>query len=177
MPQKRLTYLDMAKGVGIFLVVLGHIEYIQEDTLKWISSFHMPLFFVIGGILAYVKRDEGRPFFSALAGKARGTLIPYASFTVMLLTLNTLGYLLDSGSLTSSQLARQYVDAATGYGIHILWFLPAYFTAGALFLLLDRRFRPGLRNGAVLILSLLALGITVAFHLDGYASMNLTLAG
>lgn len=45
MQQKRLDYLDMAKGIGIFLVILGHIEYIQEDTLKWISSFHMPLFF------------------------------------------------------------------------------------------------------------------------------------
>ena len=177
MPQKRLTYLDMAKGVGIFLVVLGHIEYIQEDTLKWISSFHMPLFFVIGGILAYVKRDEGRPFFSALAGKARGTLIPYASFTVMLLTMNTLGYLLDSGSLTSSQLARQYVDAVTGYGIHILWFLPAYFIAGALFLLLERCLRPALRNAAVLILTVAASAVTVGFRLDSYVAMDLSLAG
>ena len=177
MPRRRLTYLDMAKGIGIFLVILGHIEYIREDTLKWISSFHMPLFFVIGGILAYEKREEGRPLFSALAARARGTLVPYAAFTIMLLTMNTLEHFLEPGALSGAQLARQYVDAATGYGIHILWFLPAYFTAGAIFLLLDRRFRPGLRNGAVLILSLLALGITVAFHLDRYASMNLTLAG
>ena len=137
MPRKRLTYLDMAKGVGIFLVVLGHIEYIQEDTLKWISSFHMPLFFVIGGILSYAKRNEKKPFFTALAGKARGTLLPYAAFTIMLLAVNTFGLFFDPGDLTASQLARQYVDAATAYGIHILWFLPAYFTAGALFLLLN----------------------------------------
>ena len=136
MPRKRLDYLDMAKGVGIFLVVLGHIEYIQEDTLKWISSFHMPLFFMVGGILAYVKREEKKPFFTALAAKARGTLIPYVSFTLMLLAMNTIGCLTDPGSLTVPQLARQYVDSVTGYGVHILWFLPAYFTAGALFLLL-----------------------------------------
>ena len=72
MPRKRLTYLDMAKGVGIFLVVLGHIEYIQEDTLKWISSFHMPLFFVIGGILSYAKRNEKKPFFYSACGKSQG---------------------------------------------------------------------------------------------------------
>ena len=130
MPRKRLTYLDMAKGIGIFLVILGHIEYIREDTLKWISSFHMPLFFVIGGILAYEKREEGRPLFSALAARARGTLVPYAAFTIMLLTMNTLEHFLEPGALSGAQLARQYVDAATGYGIHILWFLPAYFTAG-----------------------------------------------
>lgn len=177
MPRKRLTYLDMAKGIGIFLVILGHIEYIREDTLKWISSFHMPLFFVIGGILAYEKREEGRPLFSALAARARGTLVPYAAFTIMLLTMNTLEHFLDPGALSGAQLARQYVDAATGYGIHILWFLPAYFTAGAIFLLLERRLRPVSRNLAILLLAVGAYGVTVIFRLDQYAVTDLSLAG
>ena len=177
MPRKRLTYLDMAKGIGIFLVILGHIEYIREDTLKWISSFHMPLFFVIGGILAYEKREEGRPLFSALAARARGTLVPYAAFTIMLLTMNTLEHFLEPGALSGAQLARQYVDAATGYGIHILWFLPAYFTAGAIFLLLARGLRPVSRNLAVLLLAVGAYGVTVIFRLDQYAVMDLSLIG
>lgn len=177
MPRKRLTYLDMAKGIGIFLVILGHIEYIREDTLKWISSFHMPLFFVIGGILAYEKREEGRPLFSALAARARGTLVPYAAFTIMLLTMNTLEHFLDPGALSGAQLARQYVDAATGYGIHILWFLPAYFTAGAIFLLLERGLRPVSRNLAVLLLAVGAYGVTVIFRLDQYAVTDLPLIG
>ena len=177
MPRKRLTYLDMAKGIGIFLVILGHIEYIREDTLKWISSFHMPLFFVIGGILAYEKREEGRPLFSALAARARGTMVPYAAFTIMLLTMNTLEHLLEPGALSGAQLARQYVDAATGYGIHILWFLPAYFTAGAIFLLLERRLTPVSRNLAVLLLAVGAYGVTVIFRLDQYAVTDLSLAG
>lgn len=177
MPRKRLTYLDMAKGIGIFLVILGHIEYIREDTLKWISSFHMPLFFVIGGILAYEKREEGRPLFSALAARARGTMVPYAAFTIMLLTMNTLEHLLEPGALSGAQLARQYVDAATGYGIHILWFLPAYFTAGAIFLLLERRLRPVSRNLAILLLAVGAYGVTVIFRLDQYAVTDLSLAG
>lgn len=177
MPRKRLTYLDMAKGIGIFLVILGHIEYIREDTLKWISSFHMPLFFVIGGILAYEKREEGRPLFSALAARARGTLVPYAAFTIMLLTMNTLEHFLEPGALSGAQLARQYVDAATGYGIHILWFLPAYFTAGAIFLLLERGLRHVSRNLAVLLLAVGAYGVTVIFRLDQYAVTDLSLAG
>ena len=177
MPRKRLTYLDMAKGIGIFLVILGHIEYIREDTLKWISSFHMPLFFVIGGILAYEKREEGRPLFSALAARARGTMVPYAAFTIMLLTMNTLEHFLEPGALSGAQLARQYVDAATGYGIHILWFLPAYFTAGAIFLLLERGLRPVSRNLAVLLLAVGAYGVTVIFRLDQYAVTDLSLAG
>ena len=177
MPRRRLTYLDMAKGIGIFLVILGHIEYIREDTLKWISSFHMPLFFVIGGILAYEKREEGRPLFSALAARARGTMVPYAAFTIMLLTMNTLEHLLEPGALSGAQLARQYVDAATGYGIHILWFLPAYFTAGAIFLLLERGLRHVSRNLAVLLLAVGAYGVTVIFRLAQYAVMDLSLIG
>ena len=90
MQQKRLDYLDMAKGIGIFLVILGHIEYIQEDTLKWLSSFHMPLFFVVGGILVYLRRDTGRTAFETIGSRIRGVLTPYLSFSLMLLTMNTI---------------------------------------------------------------------------------------
>ena len=76
MKEKRWEYLDMAKGVGIFLVVLGHIEYIGEGTLKWIFSFHMPLFFVVGGILFRLKEEEKRRPGEALVRKARGILTP-----------------------------------------------------------------------------------------------------
>lgn len=90
MQQKRLDYLDMAKGIGIFLVILGHIEYIQEDTLKWLSSFHMPLFFVVGGILVYLRRDTGRTAFETIGSRIRGVLTPYLSFSLMLLAMNTI---------------------------------------------------------------------------------------
>lgn len=129
MQQKRLDYLDMAKGIGIFLVILGHIEYIQEDTLKWISSFHMPLFFVVGGILARLKQGEKRSVFQSIESRVRGVLTPYLSFSLMLLTMNTITHLLNSEALSGAALARQYVDTFTGYGVHILWFLPAYFIA------------------------------------------------
>ena len=119
MQQKRLDYLDMAKGIGIFLVILGHIEYIQEDTLKWISSFHMPLFFVVGGILARLKQGEKRSVFQSVESRVRGVLTPYLSFSLMLLTMNTITHLLDSEALSGAALIRQYVDTFTGYGVHI----------------------------------------------------------
>ena len=49
MTGKRIRYFDMAKGLGIILVVLGHIEYISDELRAWISSFHMPLFFILSG--------------------------------------------------------------------------------------------------------------------------------
>lgn len=48
----RIRYLDTARGIAIFLVVLGHcIGSVDNPVNKVILSFHMPLFFLISGIL------------------------------------------------------------------------------------------------------------------------------
>ena len=48
--QKRLDYLDISKGFAIFAITLGHI-YSDNFIRTWICSFHLPLFFIICGIL------------------------------------------------------------------------------------------------------------------------------
>lgn len=59
---KRLTYIDIAKGIGIVLVVLGHCipdatspTGISVPAYRWlhdvIYSFHMPLFFFLAGFM------------------------------------------------------------------------------------------------------------------------------
>lgn len=46
MDQRNRT-LDIAKGIGICLVVLGHI---QNPTQPYIYGFHMPMFFILSGM-------------------------------------------------------------------------------------------------------------------------------
>jgi len=51
-PAKRIAYLDVAKGIGILLVVLGH-KYIKGSLPglgKFIFSFHLPFFFLLSGM-------------------------------------------------------------------------------------------------------------------------------
>jgi len=60
----RITWVDYARGVGIFLVVLGHVlrglrssEIIGGGSAfrfvdSWIYAFHMPLFFLLSGLFA-----------------------------------------------------------------------------------------------------------------------------
>ena len=104
MPKKRLDYLDMAKGVGIFLVVLGHIEYLSESAMRWIYSFHMPLFFVIGGILAYQKEPESPYMLKAQwRRRAKGILIPYASFSIMMLTMRVFELIFQPERITGGE--------------------------------------------------------------------------
>ena len=49
--EQRLDYLDIAKGIGITLVVFGHLSQSSEISRILVYSFHMPLFFLISGYL------------------------------------------------------------------------------------------------------------------------------
>lgn len=175
MEQKRWDFLDMAKGIGIFLVVLGHIEYIGEGTLKWIFSFHMPLFFMVGGVLFRLKKEEERPFSETLFKRVRGILIPYISFSLALLTMAVLDFFLKlphHPSVSKRMIARGAVDTFTGYGVHILWFLPAYFLAMLLFYLLVRTLKKGQVPAVILILCVGSLMTAERLGLRDYISME-----
>ena len=47
--KKYVQYVDVAKVVGMFFIVYGHILRGGELT-KWIYSFHVSLFFFLMGI-------------------------------------------------------------------------------------------------------------------------------
>ena len=89
--QKRITWLDMAKGVGIVLMVAGHlIGALQtidnkpyfSPVYQFIASFHMPLFFIISGILLRITKEEEKDIRLILYRKAKTLLLPYASFSL-----------------------------------------------------------------------------------------------
>lgn len=76
---KRNNTVDIAKGIGIFLVCLGHTTE-NEIVLKWLYSFHMPLFFFFSGVF----HSQGKNYKEFLKKKAKGLLIPYFFFAVIL---------------------------------------------------------------------------------------------
>lgn len=47
--QDRIEWIDVAKGIGIILVIMGHT--FQLDLVSPIYAFHMPLFFFLSGLL------------------------------------------------------------------------------------------------------------------------------
>lgn len=72
--KKRIDWIDTAKGIGIILVVLGHVN--QNKNLQYfIYSFHMPLFFIISGYLYETKEKY-------IQKKAKRILIPYLIFSL-----------------------------------------------------------------------------------------------
>lgn len=79
---ERLLFLDIARGIGIMLVVLGHLWSAPEELRKYIYSFHMPLFFVISGYLYNDNKYQFYRFREYLEVKLNQLIIPY--FTLAL---------------------------------------------------------------------------------------------
>ena len=72
---KRLEYIDIAKGIGMIMVVLGHIRILPDLVYRIIFSVHMPLFFILSGYCFTFRPEEKiRTFFKK---NARQLLLPY----------------------------------------------------------------------------------------------------
>lgn len=136
MTAKRLNYLDMAKGIGIILVVAGHSGMCGDGLLAWLSSFHMPLFFVISGMLLSHRQEETRPLTQSVQRKARSILLPYFTFSLIDLLIELIYRLWKHQELSLSDAVLQSVSF---YGISVLWFLPALFAGELLFLFIRKK--------------------------------------
>lgn len=138
----RLSFVDQCKGIGIILMVYGHCtttefmenNYFAKTFASWFTSFHMPLFFIIGGcLLAY--KDEVFVFPNTLVKKSKGLLLPGLYFSVLSIAFyallkviskeNVLQYIIDN---VLNIFTLKFLDA--------MWFLPCYFFAEIIFLLL-----------------------------------------
>jgi len=164
MNQKRLDYLDMVKGVGIFFVALGHVEYISEPLRIWISSFHMPLFFIVSGILMAVKNEQNKDFRASVSRKFRGIIIPYLWFSLSYFIIDIANvYIIRN--IDGRTFLADTIDSVTFYGMSVLWFLPALFLASIGFLFLKKHFSDK-------IVPFLLIIIAMAFYLIQLKIMN-----
>ena len=121
----RMDYLDMAKGFGIILVVLGHHLTVSEAFTVWIYSFHMPLFFILSGWL-YAHKKNALSFGEFVKKKSRSLLYPYVVFSILILLWKYLLYFL-LGSTPEKGFPEIWIKSVTTYGYHALWFLPTLF--------------------------------------------------
>ena len=89
--KKRFTEVDIARGIGILFVVLGHAIKQTEVSAGWIRvltyiiySFHMPLFFCLSGFVsAKILTMDRNMRFQYIKDRAWRLLIPY--FTIGLI--------------------------------------------------------------------------------------------
>lgn len=83
----REKHIDIAKGLGILMVMYSHSIYNNEDTMVYISGCFIPLFFVISGYLIPVEHLCKKGY---LRHKFRALLGAYLVFNLLLFSIYTL---------------------------------------------------------------------------------------
>lgn len=118
----REVWLDLIKGIGILLVVIGHIA--TNEVRDLIYLFHMPLFFLISGYL--YKSNSLKIYFKK---KFYQLIIPYFSFLIVLL----LPYIFKlSFEMNTNELIQLIFDSLKG-GVwlkgwfSVFWFVTCLF--------------------------------------------------
>jgi len=120
----RIAYIDIARGIGILLVVMGHNDFslISPFAYQIIYSFHMPLFFFLSGY--FINTSIG---FLEFAGKRFHSLLKPYLFTIFMIyftsiSFEKMGFQTALGRIIKSLYASgAYIDWVQ------LWFLPHLF--------------------------------------------------
>lgn len=162
---KRIDYIDIARGIGILLVVLGHNDfgYISVFGHKLIYSFHMPLFFFLSGYFLNVSV----PFIEFFKKRFNALLQPYL-FTIFLIYFTSVSF----DNMSFGTALRRIGKSMYGAGHYIdwvqLWFLPHLFVASLyafLFFALVRKWNNRYIRWTALVVT---LGVSSLFLKDFY---------
>jgi len=131
MPEaRRVAWVDLAKGIGIVLVVLGHTNrglvsagilspsraFLATDA--WLYAFHMPLFFFLSGLFAQsvLERSTGR----FLTDRARTLAYPYVVWSLLQLAMQ-----MGLSSYTNARVPIEAVYSVAYLPVMQFWFLYA----------------------------------------------------
>lgn len=147
---EKYDFIDLLKGIGIFLVVWGH-TMLPRSVL--IYSFHMPLFFFLSGFLY-----KNKPLKEFLSSKIIRLYVPYILFTI----LSWAFYLVMLGFQERQDLIGPHLPkilslfngSGKNGGNDSIWFLTCLMVVNLLFWCLDNVLKkPGFIVMAVLAIS------------------------
>lgn len=132
--KQRLEYLDWAKGFAILLMLYGHTSGWNDWSYIWLSSFHMPIFFMIGGILISIRISKNQASWPGLRQlfirRLYQLMLPYfiwgLCYSFFFFGLSLVSEGLNCAFYT---LGSRLFDVFSLHGIASIWFLPCYFIA------------------------------------------------
>lgn len=81
----RIEWIDNAKGLGIILVIMGHISISSVPVRIWLYTFHMPLFFFLSGCTFNYKKYQ--KLSQLIKSRIKTLLIPYLIFAILNLSI------------------------------------------------------------------------------------------
>lgn len=114
MEKKRLRWLDVAKGITIILMVLGHTS-IPWRVSNFIFAFHMPLFFIASGWCTNWTKENYGAF---VLKKLRTLGIPFLVYSAAVIFI--------AGLTEYHEIGWRSV-MTKGWDGYALWFVPVLF--------------------------------------------------
>lgn len=164
---KRLNYIDYAKGIGMFCVIWGHI-YFNTPFHNIVYSFHIPLFFFLSGMNFSRSRYPSLSFF--IKRKIKTLLIPYLKYSFFFWGIWAIiswfsGH--TAHSIFYPFLQIFIAQGSDGFLVHDvpLWFIPCLFLVEFLYFPLSK-----LDKKAILTISVILAVISYLLicHIDFY---------
>ena len=105
---QRINWIDWAKSIAIIMVVFGHIpENTNNFLIRYICTFHMPLFFFISGYLSKRQTNLSKN----IKKYWHSLIIPYFIYNIIFYPYWLARYILDheEGLSISNILAKPIV--------------------------------------------------------------------
>lgn len=165
----RNPVFDIMKGVGIILMLIGHIPP-GDRLFHFIYSFHMPLFFIVAGVFAKTEKIG----LEALKKNASRLLLPVLVTMLFIIILAPLHYITDHNfNYTIAQIlsllwAGDAIRSRFGViSLDSMWFLVALFWAKCIFQLIGHlvtQYRNKYQDELVLVVCIAISASAVYLH-------------
>lgn len=131
--KERSRYIDFFRGIGITLMIMGHIGF-GHFFDKWIHGFHMPMFFFVSGFF-YNKTNS---IVSNVKKNAKKMMIPYCVWGIIHYLIWLLVDCVKSADACLGPLKNLFWNNSEGIPIAgAIWFLTAFFWANSIYSILD----------------------------------------
>ncbi len=159
----RIEWVDIAKGIGILLVLAGHAPRdIMRDRYPlidfgyyFIYTFHMSLFFFLSGWMFSRCQAEKKTSVQFLSGKINTLLIPWVVFSALIYLLiygvNAVSFIKDMlygtflEQMGVAEYAKLCLSGMNPYCIH-LWYMYTLFFVQIIIFMLCRIYRKATKH-------------------------------
>ena len=130
---KRIEWVDVAKAIGILLVICAH-SYLPQSINTIIYSFHIPLFFVLSGYTCNCDMQ----FYDFAIRRIKGLIVPYFFLSSLCLVWFIL---LRSFANTQLDIGETIIEICLGMGTYVntpMWFIPCLFCVNVFMYILTK---------------------------------------
>lgn len=141
----RRNDFDYAKGIAMVLIIIGHAIGMSEFELKLIYSFHVPLFFVISGMLLYYTNTVEKTWVHIIKSWAEHMLIPVI-FWEMVLSL----FYCFAKKISVLQLFKNSITL--NFNLSVLWFIPCLLLAEIIWIIIIKAWKKEMSIYAICII-------------------------